>query len=484
MNKYNTTLKTTSLFGGVQSLNIVLNIVRTKLVALLIGPEGVGLNAIFNESRELIHSTTNLGLDVSGVRGVSAAYENWESATGDDVRSQRWNDVCQEVIVLRSWVLLLALFGALVCMLLARPLSLANFDSVAHTTDYIILAPAVAFSTMNCGELAVLKGLRRIKSLALANVLYVVLGIVVNVPIYFVWGISGVVPALVAFTFASLLLTCSFSFRTMPLAFVFQKAELRRGHKMLSVGLTFVITTVLSKVVLLFIMGYLNRVASEEMVGLYVSAYTLTMTYAGVVFSALDQDYFPHLSGVISSRHETNSLLLKQLDVTVMLITPLLAIMVVALPVAVPLLLSGEFDAIIPMAQISVVGVIFRAINIPNGLLPLAAGDNKTFLAMNFVGALDVLLVIAGWHLGGLTGMGICLTIQNFIDMAIAVGVAHCKYGVIYGLRRVLSLLGYILLLAAVYASSTLLSGWAYWLVGIIIISVTALYSYSQYRNA
>ena len=60
---YSNILKATSLFGSVQGLNILINIVRTKLVAMLLGPAGVGLNSIYNETRELVHSTTNLGLE-------------------------------------------------------------------------------------------------------------------------------------------------------------------------------------------------------------------------------------------------------------------------------------------------------------------------------------------------------------------------------------------------------------------------------------
>lgn len=52
-----------ALFGSVQGLNIGLNLVRTKLVALFLGvPAGVGLSSIYNETKELIHESTNMGM--------------------------------------------------------------------------------------------------------------------------------------------------------------------------------------------------------------------------------------------------------------------------------------------------------------------------------------------------------------------------------------------------------------------------------------
>ena len=36
-------LKYISLFGGVQGLNVLIGVVRNKFVAILLGPQGVGL---------------------------------------------------------------------------------------------------------------------------------------------------------------------------------------------------------------------------------------------------------------------------------------------------------------------------------------------------------------------------------------------------------------------------------------------------------
>ena len=47
-NSYSHILKYTSLFGGVQMLNILIGLVRNKLVAVLLGPAGMGLVALFS----------------------------------------------------------------------------------------------------------------------------------------------------------------------------------------------------------------------------------------------------------------------------------------------------------------------------------------------------------------------------------------------------------------------------------------------------
>ena len=72
---YSHILKYTSIFGGVQGLVILIGMVRNKLIALLLGPQGMGLMALFNSTVRLISDTTGLGLGVSAVRELSRLYD-------------------------------------------------------------------------------------------------------------------------------------------------------------------------------------------------------------------------------------------------------------------------------------------------------------------------------------------------------------------------------------------------------------------------
>ena len=55
-------LKAMGLFGGLQVLGIVSSIVRSKLVALWIGPAGVGLFGLYNAALDMLASATQLNL--------------------------------------------------------------------------------------------------------------------------------------------------------------------------------------------------------------------------------------------------------------------------------------------------------------------------------------------------------------------------------------------------------------------------------------
>ena len=76
---YRQIIKYTGLFGGIQTMNILVGLVRNKLTALLLGPLGMGLVALYQSSVKLVSDSTGLGLGMSGVREISDAY-----SAGDD----------------------------------------------------------------------------------------------------------------------------------------------------------------------------------------------------------------------------------------------------------------------------------------------------------------------------------------------------------------------------------------------------------------
>ena len=85
-------LKYISLFGGVQVINVLVGIVRNKFVAMLLGPQGVGLISLFNSTTKLISDSTNFGISMSAVRNLSEDYDQ-----NDEEK------LTEDIAVVRSW---------------------------------------------------------------------------------------------------------------------------------------------------------------------------------------------------------------------------------------------------------------------------------------------------------------------------------------------------------------------------------------------
>lgn len=72
---YSHILKYTGLFGGIQGLIVGVGIIRNKLVAMLLGPDGMGLMSLLMSATKLISDATSFGVSISAVKNLSKDVE-------------------------------------------------------------------------------------------------------------------------------------------------------------------------------------------------------------------------------------------------------------------------------------------------------------------------------------------------------------------------------------------------------------------------
>ena len=95
---------------------------------------------------------------------------------------------------MRSWSLLTALLGLFICIALSPLLSRYTFSWDGHTLHFVLLSPCVALTALAGGELAILKGIRKLGALAAISVYNVLAALVLTVPLYYFFGDTAIVP--------------------------------------------------------------------------------------------------------------------------------------------------------------------------------------------------------------------------------------------------------------------------------------------------
>ena len=100
-------LKSTSIMGGSSAIIILIRMVRTKAMAILLGPAGIGLEAIYDSVVSLARIGVDLGISSSGVRQIA-------SATGSGSRTT----IAITVFTLRRVCFLLGIVGAVALFLI------------------------------------------------------------------------------------------------------------------------------------------------------------------------------------------------------------------------------------------------------------------------------------------------------------------------------------------------------------------------------
>lgn len=415
---YTHILKYTGLFGGVQGLGILVGIVRNKLVALLLGAEGMGLMSLFNSTTKLISDSTNFGLSMSAVRELSAAFEQ---------HNETYMRCCIDSV--RLWSMLTALLGMAVCMVISPILSRWVFGWGDHSLHFVLLSIVVFLMAVTGGELAILKALRQLKSLAKISFLNIVGALITSIPLFYIWRQAAIVPSLIIVALTQMLLTIYYSHRQYAIHFNWSKTLLLQGSPMLKIGVAFVLAGILGSGADFLIRRYLNVLGSVETVGLFNAAYMMTMTYAGLVFSAMETDFFPRLSSIKHTGALLNETVNSQIEVSLLLISPMLVVFMVGVPVLLPLLYSREFVSLQVMVQTLVLAMYWRAVKLPIAYIPLAKGNSRLYLLVEAIYDVAlVLAVIAGFHYYELLGAGIAITLVSALDFLMLFYFMHTTY--------------------------------------------------------
>jgi O-antigen/teichoic acid export membrane protein len=416
---YGHILKYTGIFGGVQGLNILIGLVRNKIVAYLLGPAGMGLVALFNSTVNFISQSTNMGISFSAVRHVSEIFDQ-----GDEER------IAHFVKVVRAWSLLTALLGMLVCIVAGPLLSNYTFAWGDHTLHFIMLAPAVALMAISGGETAILKGARQLRQLAIIQVIMVFIALFLSVPIYYFFGQTGIVPVIVLMALATSVITLHHSYRLYPLKLTGSRGVLGEGMEMVRLGVAFVLAGVLGSGAEMLVRAYINVHGDLDMLGFYNAGFMLIVTYAGTVFSAMETDYFPRLSAICHDKQQLSPTVNKQTEVSFLIVAPMLVTLIIVLPLLIPLLFTREFIPVVAMAQVAVFSMYIKAVSLPISYITLARGDSLAYLCLEAVyDILLVVLIIVCYDYWGLVGTGIALSLSYLVDIIMVYVYAHLRYG-------------------------------------------------------
>lgn len=448
-NSYRSILKGTSLLGGVQLFQALLALVRGKFVAILLGPGGMGVNSLFVSSANTITQVANMGLSLAIVKETAAA-------SGEPRR------LAAIARVAMTMVRLSALAGMLLCILLAPRLSILTFGDDGYARPFMLLGAVIYLMVVSNGLLALLQGLHEVKILARNSVIGGLAGLAAGVPLYWLWGTDGIVPALLAGAAAMILYQHLALRRVMPRI----RVRLTRGEhlpmarRLAAMGLILVSSSVISTLCQYAVNVLVRAWGSLGDVGLYNAANSLTAQYSGMVFAALSMDYFPRLAAAAESTRRMNAIVNRQSEVVGFVIAPLAIAVVLFAPLAIRILLTGEFLEVTPLVRWMAFGVVLKAMAFPLGYIAFAKNNKRLFFWLEGIAGnlLYLLMSAGGFRLFGLMGLGYAMAAENALLIVIYYAVNRRAYG--YGMSRgALGALGLAAGLAGVSLAGSYLPG-------------------------
>lgn len=416
---YRDIMKATSLFGGVQVFNIIIAIIRSKIIAIFLGPAGMGILGLLTSTAGLVGSLSNFGLGTSAVRDIAAAMES-----GDQ------NRINKVVTVFRRLVWITGLLGAVTTFIAAPWLSRLTFGTNDYTLAFMWLSCSLLFNQLISGQNVLMQGMRKLKYLAKANMLGSLVGLLVSVPLYYYYRIDGIVPAILLTSLFLLGITWYFARKIkIERAEVTPKETIFEGKEMLKMGfmlsLSGLITTGASYIVRVFI----GNTGSLEDVGFYSAGFAIIGTYVGLVFTAMSTDYYPRLSGVANDSKKAILLMNQQAEIALLILSPILTVFLIFINWAVILLYSTAFTPVNGLIQWAALGMYFKAASWSIAFILLAKGNSKLFFLNELIVDIYMLsLNLLGYHLFGLDGLGISFLISYALYFLQVFLLAKYKY--------------------------------------------------------
>lgn len=416
---YKSIMRATTIFGGVKAIQIIIQIVKSKLVAVLLGPEGMGINSLLNSTILLIGSFTSFGLKTSAVKNVAEA-----NSSGEIKR------VSIIVGVLRRLVWATGLLGTLVVALLSPQLSEISFGNRNYTLAFLWISISLLLNQLSSGQLVILQGLRKIKYLAKANLSGSIMGLVVTIPLYYYYGIDGIVPAIIASSIASLLRSWFFARKVK-----FEKVEISsqtiisEGKEMLFMGFMLSLSGLMTSGSNYIVRLFISNIGGVQQVGLYSAGFAIINSYVGMIFIAMSTDYFPRLSSVANNGIEASQTVNQQAEIALLILSPLLIIFIVFANLVIFLLYSAKFAVISSMIQWLALGIFLKTASWAMGFLFLANSDSNLFFKKELVVNIIFLgLNITGYFYYGLEGLGLSFLFGYIINLLIVFSLVYRKY--------------------------------------------------------
>lgn len=471
---YRHILGSTALMGAASVVAMAFSLVRMKALAMLLGPAGVGLIALYSSIADVAVALAGMGVSQSGVRQIAQA-----EGSGDAGR------IASTVGALGRTSLVLGLAGGVGLVVLAVPAAVLTFGSAEYTLAVAALGLVVLLRIVTGGQTALLQGMRRIGDVATLNVIAAIAGVVIMVPLVFAWREAAIVPALILVAAATWIAAEVFR-RRVPGILSTAAARPRPGEtaQLLRLGFAFMVSGFLTMGAAYAVRILVLHGSGVGAAGLYQAAWALAGLYVGVVLQAMGTDFYPRLTAAAEDNATVNRLVNEQTEVSLLLAAPGVLATITFAHLAMLAFYSSEFAPAASLLRWLCLGMMLRIVSWPMGFIIVAKGWQKTFIAveiaatMAHVGAAALLIPVAGPDGAGMAFAGLYVGHSVLVYL---IARRRCGFGFSPPNRRLILLFGAACAIA--FGSFLALPFWWATAVGTAISCATGIFAIHELRR-
>lgn len=361
-------LKAMLIIGAAQGINLLVSIMRTKVIALLMGPSGIGLLGVLNNLVSMSSQLAGLGIGTSGVREIAANEQ--------DTRRNR-----QVASVLLYASLFQGLVALIVMLYFRIEISLYMFGDSNYQILVAAGAISVCISLLASAQLAILQGLRCIPELGKTAVYGALFSTLAGLPAVYIWGDMG----LGVFVVVQPLITALVSFfylrgKAFPEVIVPNFSQFKDGWiPMVRLGLAFMLSGVLTSVSLLILRTHIVQFDGIEVSGQFSASWSISIIYVGFLLNSMSADYFPRLTEVIGDEKKSVELINNQIQLILALAGPIVLVLIAFPHEIIHLMYSPSFTLAGDLLKWQALGNVLKLVCWALGFAIAALGRGRLF---------------------------------------------------------------------------------------------------------
>ena len=424
---YDNILKSSALIGMSTALTVFIGVIRTKVMAIILGPAGFGLMGLYLSFVDLAVSIAGMGVGNSGVRQIAEA-----------VSAERDEQIARTISVLRRLAVVLGIFGAALLASASTQASMVTFGDARHAGGVTILSFAVFFRIVASGQGALLQGMRRVADLAKISVYGAFLGTLVSIPLVFNLGEQGIAPSIVCISAIAAATSWWYSRQVRIASPAMTASETwRESAYLLKLGFAFMSSGFIMMGAAYLVRLIIVRDIGLDAAGLYSSAWTLGGLYVGYVLQAMGTDFYPQLVGVASDNERCNRLVNDQAYVSLLLAGPGVVATITFAPLVIAMFYSASFFGAVETLRWICFGMALRVISWPTGFILVAKYRQFLFLGSDLAWALvNIFLTWIGVRYFGLAGAGVAFFGSYVLHAALTFAIARSLSGFRWSTRN------------------------------------------------
>lgn len=419
-NSYRQIFKALSVFGGLQVIVIFFGIIRTKFIAVIMGPSGVGTIGLYTTVITFMVALTSFGIGSSGIKIISESFSK-----KNDLEFKT------NLIVLNKLSNYTSVLGVLLTCILSSMLSKWTFGNYNHTISFIILSLSVLFIIKDNKNLVLLQSTLDLKAQSKATLYGALLGTTISLPLYFFFREDSIVYTLLMLFGSNMLFSYFFSRKINYTNFKIKNSEIKsKSKEFINLGIAMTLSYILVVAVSYIIRLYISQKSGVQEVGLYQAGWAIVNGYVGLLFTAMAKDYYPRLSAVNFDNSQVTKLANQQIELGILILAPVVVFFLFFMDKIIQLLYSSEFITIKNLMIWSLLGMFFKLLSWSISYIFLSKGLSKKFMIYEIINnVLTIFLSLIFYEYYKLDGLGYAFLLINIIYLIIVFYMAKNSFG-------------------------------------------------------